>query len=97
MLPPKAHEFLYKAAQHAKAMNLQERMKKYAELKVPVVVQDGELYDPVSDLQATVHALEVARENLEELKDTTDASSCQTDLIIATLYHINQTLGKAGV
>ncbi len=71
-------------------MSLQERMKKYAELvNSKTFTNYGN--DMLTDLQATVRALEVAREALEFYAENRSYIAEQA------LQLINQTIGKAGV
>ena len=95
-------------------MNLQERMKKYAKLGsfVPntptsFMWRDKRIKafpEVLADLQATVRALQVARDNLEELNDMDDISFVNDDeyryhklWVRQALQLINQTFGKVGV
>ena len=79
---------------------LQERMKKYAlavDGYTPEEYREAAMY---ADLQATVRALEVARDTLgsvwySEFGESTDCMEGR--LIDDALKTIDQTLGKAGV
>lgn len=76
-------------------MSLQERMKKYAELvNSKTFTNYGN--DMLTDLQATMRALEVARENFRVIAEIS-SSGIVTQLAKEARETINQTIGKAGV
>jgi tRNA A58 N-methylase Trm61 len=67
-------------------------MKKYAELMDVYMLEEHHINAMFTDLQATVRALEVAREALQDANKYVIENE-----LIEAIQHIDKTLGKAGL